>query len=237
MSNVLDPVLISGASKGIGKACAHALASRGCQSLIITGRSISTLNAAKQDIKDKNPTCNVCVYVCNHENDEDIAALIHKLNEKKQIPQTIIANVGDNPVHRLGPKKMSSTTTEVINKTFNTNVTNTHALISPFLRHYQRNGGRIILVGSQAYQLGVPGQLAYNVSKAALLGYKNTLVSEYGNKNVFCHLINPGLVENQRTQKLREKLGELDTVTEQEVAEIICNTLMQEDKNGLEINI
>lgn len=233
----LEPVLISGASRGIGKACAKAMAHQGITKLILTARSKEDLISTKEEIENQFPECKVFIRQCNHESSKDIQSLVFELKEKKLEPKGIVANVGDNPLHRQGPRKMSSTSIDTLIKTFTINVANAHALISPFLKQYQRDGGRIILIGSQAYQYGVRGQLAYNVSKSALIGYKNTLVSEYGSKNVFCHLINPGMVANQRTQRLRQKIGEIETVSEQDVALSICNALFQSHQNGMDINI
>ncbi len=237
MKHTFSSVLISGGSRGIGKACAKQLAENGVTTLILTGRSAENLAEAKKEIEYQWPETSVFTYQCDQDNADDVQSLVHELKEKNRIPDTIIANIGNNPVHEFGPKKVASTSVELFSKTLQTNLINMHLLIAPMLKFYQRQPGRIALVGSQAYQAGIKGQVSYNVSKSALVGYKNTIVSEYGEKGVFCHLINPGVVKNQRTEKLREQLKGIETVSEQTVAQVICDTLAQNEKNGLEINI
>lgn len=230
-------VLISGAGGGIGFACAENLAKKYSADLILTGRTLSSLEQAKQRLEQENPQVKVDIFVCDHSIAGDIEKLIEEIGQKDILPDGIIANVGINPVHTVRPRKIGSTPEHLLLDTFQTNVVNTHLLIAPFLKEFQRKGGRIVLVGSQAYQWGIKGQVAYNVSKAALVGYKNTLVSEYDGKGVFCHLVNPGLVANKRTEKLRKKIGDHMMVTEQHVAGKICSILIDSSENGLEINV
>jgi|GEM_PF-5974457 len=183
---------------------------------------------------------------CDHSNTEQVNQLTAQLlaaepPEHSLIPTAVIANVGMNPVHQLGPKKVATTSTELLLSTFQTNVANTHALLAPLLKRYKQQGGKVVLTGSQAYQFGVRGQLAYNVSKAALVGYFNTVRSEFAGRNVYCHLINPGVVENQRTANLRSKnaniSGEIKISSEADVANAICQALMQNEQHNLQLNV
>jgi len=183
---------------------------------------------------------------CDHSNTEQVNQLTAQLlaaepPEHSLIPTAVIANVGMNPVHQLGPKKVATTSNELLLSTFHTNVANTHALLAPLFKRYKQQGGKVVLTGSQAYQFGVRGQLAYNVSKAALVGYFNTVRSEFSGRNVYCHLINPGVVENRRTANLRSKnaniSGEIKISSEADVANAICQALMQNEQHNLQLNI
>ncbi|MFZ5602713.1 MAG: hypothetical protein ACOY7J_09685, partial [Pseudomonadota bacterium] len=87
-----------------------------------------------------------------------------------------------------------------------------------------------------------PGQALYNLGKSSLVGLKNSVVSEYGGNNIFCHLLNPGLVLNERTERLRQKnpqLVEQKGVTEMEVAQAAQRLLCIADLawNGQEMDI
>src|SRR5690606_5401694 len=102
--------------------------------------------------------------------------------------------------------------------------------------------GRIVLMGSQAYRHGIPGQALYNLCKSSLVGLKNSVVSEYSSSQVFCHLLNPGVVLNERTRNLREKnpgLALQQAIPESAVAlaaqRLLC--INEISGNGQEIDI
>lgn len=232
-----DLILITGASSGIGYACAQQAIKQGARRLLLTARDEAKLIAAQQELSGLADNCDVRVFVCDQSDGDQVEQLARTLLDSELLPNKIIANVGINPVHQIGPKKAASTSGELLLNTLNINLINMHRLLAVLLKPLQRTGASIVLVGSQAYQLGIKGQLAYNVSKAALVGYKNTLVSEYGGRQVFCHLLNPGLVANQRTENLRKQVGSEHCVTEEQVASAICELLAEQVNNGLEINV
>lgn len=229
--------LITGASQGIGYACANYLAQKGCAKLTITGRDQAKLQTAKASLEAAFSTTQVATYVCDHSDESSVHNLVQYLEEADALPDAIIANVGVNPVHQFGPKKITTTSASLLLDTFHTNIVNMHLLMQSLLKQYRRSGGRIVLVGSQAYLHGIKGQLAYNVSKAALHGYFSTLVSEYASRGVYCHLVHPGAVENERTEKLRQKIKDVKSVSELAVAECICTALTQSKESSSIITI
>lgn len=226
-------ILITGASSGIGLAVAKGLSEQGAESLIITARDQAKLAQSAGQLGD--------IRVCDHAEKSQIDVLCDGLEKDNLLPTVLVANVGVNPFHQLGPKKVQNTDYELLEKTLRVNTLNTFHLISRLVVAMKGHKfGRIVLVGSQAYLHGVPGQVSYNISKAALVGLKNTLVSEYGRAGVFCHLVNPGVVENERTEKLRKRAGkDFKTVTETQVAQAIIDALAIDvsEQNGQEINI
>ena len=233
----LHCALITGASQGIGLACAKQLAQQGCPHLILSARRLERLKAIKVEIEHEFPNTRVSVYDCDHSQTDHVVRFAEQLTQSETCPDAIIANVGVNPLHQNGPKRAFSTSVQTLLDTFQTNVANTHALLAPFLKRFKKHGGRVVLVGSQAYQYGVKGQLAYNVSKAALVGYQNTLMSELITPGFYCHLVNPGVVNNLRTQALRANSPELACVSESDVAACICDALCQSEQTHLVINI
>lgn len=226
-------ILITGASQGIGLALAKKLAGNGAESLLMTARNLDKLNEHAAELGQ--------VRVCDHADRTSIDALCDGLEQDGLQPTVLVANVGVNPFHQYGPKKIQNADYAVLEEALRVNTLNTFHLISKLIVGMKgQKFGRIVLVGSQAYLYGLPGQVAYNISKAALVGLKNTIVSEYGKAGVFCHLVNPGVVENERTEKLRKRAKTpLQTVTEDEVAQCIVDALAIDDtaQNGREINI
>ncbi len=234
-------ILITGASSGIGFACAELLAAAGAQHLILTARNPEKLATAKARL-ESNSTVRVDTVVCDHRQRESIDQLIAQLDTLGW-PGALIANVGINPVHEQGPKKIHSTSWEQCHDIVTTNIVNTFHLLAAVLKEMRRNRfGRIVLMGSQAYRHGIPGQALYNISKSSLVGLKNSVASEYGGSNILCHLLNPGVVLNERTRNLRERnpqLAAVQGVTEEDVARTAQRLLCESDvaRNAQEIDI
>lgn len=240
------PILISGASSGIGFACAQLLAQSGARHLILTAREMNTLASAREQLQSTTNR-RVDAFVCDHSQRDDIDKLLSQL-ELNGWPGAFIANVGVNPVHQTGAKKIHNTPYELCQQIVATNITHTFYLASALLRDMRRQRfGRIVLIGSQAYRHGIPGQALYNISKSSLVGLKNSVVGEYAGNNIFCHLLNPGIVLNQRTAKLRQHdrlqqdsaVQTARIVTEEDVATAVQGLLAIDDPagNGQEIDI
>lgn len=235
-------ILVTGSSHGIGKQCVRTLLEQGADSIVLTGRNIESLHATIEELESLGfEHTKMQAFVCDQAEKSDIDTLINNLKRiNGDLPSLVIANVGDNPVHRLGAKKVHNTDYDSVEQCFRTNTLHTFYLLSHLLDTMRRTRfGRIVLVGTQAYQQGIPGQLAYNLSKSALVGLKNTIVSEYGKAGIYCHLVNPGVVENARTEKLREKISGLQVVSEKQVANTVVEALSLNENvhNGLELSI
>lgn len=242
MSAVEYATLITGASAGIGFSVAQQLVHAGARHLVITGRNAAQLENAAT-VLAKTPQVQVYPIVCDHRQKEAIELLAASLQELPVPVLHVVANVGENPVHQHGPSKTHSTAYELFSQTLTTNLTHTFYLLAKLLPAMrQAREGRVVLVGSQAYRYGIPGQVCYNVAKSGLVGLKNTLVREYSTANIFCHLLNPGLVLNARTERMRKHLTELADqhgVTEAQVANAVLELLKVDDKarNGLEVDL
>lgn len=234
--------LITGASQGIGLHCAKALLQHNIDTLVITARHAERLAQAADELTAiAQQPIRVYPMVCDHSERDDIDRLIQQLtHDKIALPNLIVANVGENPMHHDGPSKIHKTPYEQVSRTLTLNTLNTFYLLSQLLNPMRmQRFGRIVLVGTQSYQAGIPGQVAYNISKSALIGLKNTVVSEYDSAGIFCHLVNPGVVENTRTEKLRKRFPTVKTVSENAVAKAIIDLLCEPNpaKNGLELSI
>lgn len=231
--------IVTGASAGIGKATAMRLQAYASpqETIVITGRDAGRLSAAEQEIAAAGKA-GLQGLVCDQSSSEDVEALCDTVLAMKPQHLQLVANVGWNPVHTIGPKKLQNTDPDIIRQCLEVNVAMTALLIAKLLPAMRTaRYGRIVLVGSQAYRHGIPGQVAYNMAKSALIGLSNTVVSEYGRAGLFCHLVEPGIVLNARTQRLRDRLagGQDDQfVTEDAVAERIVSLLGVDrpDENG-----
>lgn len=241
-------ILITGSSSGVGFECAKNIALSDNCSLFITGRELTKLSNAEQEIQQVNPLTKVKGIQCNHKHRQDIVNSVDFIISTNNIPDVVIANVGLNAVHQYGPKHIHSTALEQFEQILQVNLSNTFLLLAKLLPVMKKKSrAMVILIGSRAYQYGVSGQVAYNVSKAGLIGLKNTIVSEYGRYNIACHVLNLGLIENQRTAKLRQRIARqqlptnetLQFSTESDIASKIVSFISNAgaSANGLEVNL
>lgn len=235
-----QPVLITGASSGIGFACAQALVQAGARHLLITGRDADKLVTAQAQLQQQGARVDVCV--CDQSLRDDVERLLAFL-QTNGWPAAFIANVGVNPVHEHGPKKLHSIDVDLLDQVIATNITHTVLLLSRILKAMRvQRSGSIVLMGSQAWQHGIAGQALYNLCKSSLTGLKNSVVSEYGGSGIFCHLLSPGVVLNERTRRLRQNhpaLEQQQGVTEAEVASAALQLLCIQDaaRNGQDIAV
>lgn len=235
------PVLITGASAGIGLACAETLVDAGARQLLLTARHPQRLQDVRQQLEQRGKV-QVDIQVCDHRERDDLERLIAHLASMAPLG-AFIANLGINPVHESGPKKIHGLSYALCQSIITTNILHTTYLLSAVLKGMRQNrSGRILLMGSQAYRHGIPGQALYNLSKSSLVGLKNSVVAEYGAQSIFCHLLNPGIVLNERTRRLRQKhahLADQQTVSEQDVAREALRLLSIDEpaRNGLEVDI
>ena len=236
-----QPVLVTGASSGIGFQCALQLAAAGAKELIITGRDGDRLQHAKADIESASSS-QVEMLVCDQSQQAEVKGLVTHLNNHQPLG-AYIANVGINAVHDYGPTKLHNLTEAQIADAITTNITHLMQILTAVLSGmHQQRSGRILLMGSQGWMHGLAGQSLYNFYKSGLVGLTHSIVSEYRNRDVFCHLLNPGVVLNHRTAKLRGRRKDIDStmeITESMVAAKAMELLRLSDQtlNGQLVNV
>lgn len=231
--NMLDePILITGSSSGIGFALARELADAGAKTLILSARNPQKLDSACSEISGFGTT-QVTGLILDQQERASVEQACANLEKQQLTPLTIICNVGMNPVHQTGPRKVQSTDPAQIIDSFNTNVVNALVLVQRYLPLMRKaKFGRLLFVGSQAYRYGMPGQVSYNLSKSALVGLVNTLNSEYAKSRIMARLCNLGIISNERTRQLRRTLhNAMVILSEEEAARKLCQQLL--DNNWL----
>ncbi len=176
--------LVTGASRGIGKAIALLLGARGV-SLVLVGRSERALGEAVGEVVYGGGQARHVVGDVR-----DPATLSHAVERAVSAfggLDIAIANAGISGVTALGEAGSSERARAIID----TNLLGTmHTFDAAF--RVMREGGRLIAVSSVLAKFGVPGYAAYCASKAGILGLVRAVAHEGGARQITCNAICPG---------------------------------------------
>lgn len=188
--------LVTGASRGIGRATAEALAAQGAHVVVNYVRGEEEARRVVSAIEERGGKAEVLGFdVADMQaTDEAIAALAKRLGRL----DILVANAGiaiDNLVLRVKE--------EEIDRIFAVNVKGAigcaRAAIKPMMR---ARTGRIVLLSSVVGEMGNAGQAVYAASKSALLGLSKTLAREYASRNITVNVVAPGFIDTDMTSSL-----------------------------------
>ncbi len=192
----MSEVLITGSSRGIGKACAICLAKNGFDIVLHCSKNIERLNPIKEEILKLGVNARTLSFdVSNREECEKI--LLDDI-EKNGVYYGIILNAGiakDNPF----PSMENCEWDDVINVNLNGFYNVLKPLIMPLI---QKREGRIVVMSSISGQTGNRGQVNYSASKAGLIGATKALSREVAKRNITVNCIAPGVIESDMTEEL-----------------------------------
>jgi len=190
--------LVTGASRGIGRAILEQLARDGFD-VIGTATSDTGVAAVETHLREAGLAGRaIAVRV---DESASVDALFEQLKTDDVAPLVLVNNAGvtrDNLLLRMGDDEWR----EVIE----TNVSSLFRLCKPILRGMMRaRWGRIINVSSVVARMGNPGQSNYVASKAAIEGFTRALAQEVGSRNITVNAVAPGFVATDMTQALTDE--------------------------------
>ena len=210
--------VITGGSSGIGLATAQRFVDEGAH-VFITGRRQSELDKAKALIGDGVSTVAGDVTVS-----ADLDRLFATVLEQKGALDILVASSG-----RVGPEELGKVTEENFDATFNLNARATLFTVQKALP-LMRTGGSVILIGSVAGYVGVPGFSAYSATKAALRSYVRTWTREFTDRGIRFNTLSPGPVDTPMMDGAADSVEAADALRAQFVAAIPLNRMGRPDE-------
>ena len=190
-----DIALVTGASRGIGRAIAHELAQQGAT---VVGTATTDAGAqgvsqwlAEAGLKGRGAVLNVA-------DPASIDALLKDVDEKEGAPTILVNNAGitrDNLLLRMKPEEWDDI--------MNTNLGSVFRLSKGVLRGMMKaRRGRIISIASVVGVMGNPGQANYAAAKAGIIGFSKSLAREVGSRGITVNVVAPGFIATDMTAKL-----------------------------------
>jgi 3-oxoacyl-[acyl-carrier protein] reductase len=191
--------LITGASQGIGRACALALAESGAQ-IALAARNEEKLANVVKEIEGKGGQA--VAFAMDVSNEESVKAAVKSALERFGKIDILVNNAGitkDTLLMRMKRADWDSVLQTNLGGAFFC----TQAVIGSMLK---QRWGRIINVSSVFGQMGQVGQANYSASKAGLIGFTMAMAREVASRNITVNAVAPGYIETAMTEGLSEDL-------------------------------
>lgn len=188
-------VLVTGASRGIGRAIAENFAELGA-TVLGTATSESGANAISDYLGDSGKG-----FVLNVTENDSIAALFDAIKAQYGVVDVLVNNAGitrDNLLMRMKDDEW--------NDIIETNLTPIFKMSKAALRPMmKKRAGRIINIGSVVGTMGNAGQTNYAAAKAGVIGFTKSMAREVASRGITVNTVAPGFIETDMTKALTDE--------------------------------
>lgn len=188
--------LVTGASRGIGKAIAEKLAADGFF-VVGTATTDSGADAISAYLAENGKGLKL-----NVADAESIETVIKTVNDSFGAPTVLVNNAGvtkDNLLMRMKDDEW--------NDIINTNLTSVFRLSKAVLRGMMKaKTGRIINISSVVGATGNAGQANYAAAKAGMIGFAKSMAKEVGSRNITINTVAPGFIDTDMTKELGDDI-------------------------------
>jgi NAD(P)-dependent dehydrogenase (short-subunit alcohol dehydrogenase family) len=192
--------IITGSSRGIGRAIAIRMAEHGAK-VVVSSRKLAACEEVVKTIQDKYGKDSAIAIAANISSKDDLANLVAETERHWGKVDVLVCNAASNPYY--GPQ--AGIADEQFRKILDNNIVANHWLINLCApQMIQRKAGSIIIVSSIGGLRGSPVIGAYCISKAADMQLARNLAVEYGPHNVRVNCIAPGLIKTDFARALWE---------------------------------
>ena len=189
--------IVTGASRGIGRAIAKSLAAEGANVVV----NYASSSAAAQQVTDEIVAHggNAIAFQADVSKAEQVDALLNAVMEKWNRVDTLVNNAGitrDTLLLRMKPEDWQA----VIDLNLTGVFLCTRAISKVMLK---QRAGRIINIASVAGQMGNPGQANYSAAKAGVIGFTKTVAKELASRGITVNAVAPGFITTDMTSDVK----------------------------------
>lgn len=193
-------VVITGASRGIGRGIAVVLAKHGANIAFTYSKSVDAAISLSDEITKLSVKCKG--YQSNAESFEDSQKLIDQIIKDFGNIDVLINNAGitkDNLLMRM--------TEDDFDKVIEVNLKSVFNMVKAVQRTFLKNrSGSIINISSIVGVKGNAGQSNYAASKAGIIGFSKSIALELGSRNIRSNVVAPGFIQTEMTDQLNEEV-------------------------------
>jgi 3-oxoacyl-[acyl-carrier protein] reductase len=185
--------LVTGSTRGIGRAIAETLASCGAK-VAVVGRDKSKSDAVAGGIAGARG------YACDVASPSDVLKLVEEVEKDFGAIDILVNNAGitkDNLMLRIKDDDWDAV--------LDSNLRSAFLAIRAASRGMKRRWGRIVNISSVVGLTGNKGQTNYAASKAGLIGLTKSVAKELASRNILCNAIAPGFIETDMTAAMTEE--------------------------------
>jgi 3-oxoacyl-[acyl-carrier protein] reductase len=194
--------VVTGASRGIGKAIAIKFAEHGAN-IIFTASKLNE-NTSSLESELKKLGVNAIAFGFDISNFDEVKKFSEQVVKEFGAPDILVNNAGisiDNLILRISEEQWDQVMAVNLKSIFNT----TKNFVPSMLK---KRAGSIINLTSVVGVGGNAGQSVYSASKAGIIGFTKSIAKEIGARNIRCNAIAPGYIETDMTAALDQKLKE-----------------------------
>lgn len=200
--------IVTGGSRGIGRAIVKELASRSCSGVLLS--DVTFVNNSSDECAEElmseidHPGIKIFAFKADATSIEDAQATVDEAIEKLGGVDILVNNAGitrDNLLLRMTEKDFD----DVINVNLKSVFNYTKAVIKPMIK---QRYGRIVNIASIVALIGNPGQANYVASKAGVVGFTKSMARELASRSITVNAIAPGFIQTDMTEKLTDEQKE-----------------------------
>ncbi len=199
MEEAKKVALITGGSRGIGKACALELAAAGVDVIINYAGNVEAANKTVEELKALGS--NACAMRFDVSNQDEVEAAVAQIIEKYKRIDILVNNAGitrDGLFMRMSAQNWL----DVIN----TNLNSAYYVTNPISKiMIKQRSGAIVNMSSISGIYGNAGQANYSTAKAGLIGFTKSLAKELASRNIRVNAVAPGFIQTDMTKDLPQE--------------------------------
>lgn len=199
--------IVTGGSRGIGRAIVKFLAENGCSKVLLSdiafeGSPEECAEGIKAELN--NSDAEIFAFKADASSFEDAQATVDEAIGKMGNVDILVNNAGitrDNLLLRMSEKEFDDVIAINLKSVFNY----TKAVLRPMIK---QRSGRIINMASVVGLIGNAGQSNYVASKAGVIGFTKAMAKELASRNITVNAIAPGFIQTAMTDKLTDEQKE-----------------------------